>query len=213
MTPHPTSGDLAAALAAHTRQDMPSFPGRTNPHRAAVLVPLYWAPDPVCVVTQRATTLREHGGEVSFPGGKPEAGESLEQTAVREAGEEIGARVVSALGGLSSIPVFTSPYRLVPFVAEIAVDGLRANPAEVAHIERIRLLDMLRWPSFDALGFELRGERVLSPVFPTSRRRMFGATAHVFHELLQVVASVYGMPLPPMVTGGVSWEELQRPVA
>ena len=62
--------------------------GRTE---AAVLVPMHgWPNAPGLVFTERRADLRRHAGEISFPGGRRDAGEDLLETALREAEEEIG---------------------------------------------------------------------------------------------------------------------------
>ena len=64
---------------------------------SAVLVPLYDGPDGAEVLlTRRSQALRNHRGEVSFPGGRMDPGETPLQTALREAHEEVGARPVPA---------------------------------------------------------------------------------------------------------------------
>jgi hypothetical protein len=57
-----------------------------NPRPAAVLVPiLARAPEVTLLLTERAPHLREHSGQIAFPGGKLDAGESALQAALREA--------------------------------------------------------------------------------------------------------------------------------
>jgi len=94
----------------------------------------FWDPDPVCVAVQRPQTLSHHPGEVSFPGGRPEPGEDLLQTALREAREELGITPVRLLGRLSSRPVYTSHFRLEPWVAQVPGYPTDANPGEVARV-------------------------------------------------------------------------------
>ncbi len=53
---------------------------------AAVLVPIYgWPESPGLVLTERRHDMRRHAGEVSFPGGRADAGETLVECALREA--------------------------------------------------------------------------------------------------------------------------------
>src|SRR5438477_9793054 len=84
--------ELGQVLLAPTDAMAISVHGRTE---AAVLVPLYLEAEEVHVVfTKRHEELRRHAGEVSFPGGRREEGESdLRATALREAQEEIGLPV------------------------------------------------------------------------------------------------------------------------
>ena len=101
--------------------------------RAGVLVPLRWRGGLSCTLTLRPGKLRRHGGEVSFPGGRREPEDvSLEATALREAREEIGLTSARVLGRLSSMPVYTSDFRLEPFVAEVPSDAVwTPDPVEV----------------------------------------------------------------------------------
>ncbi len=58
---------------------------------AAVLVPIFgWPKRPGLIFTERRHDLRRHAGEISFPGGRRDSGESFLETALREADEEIG---------------------------------------------------------------------------------------------------------------------------
>ena len=89
--------------------------------RAAVLIPLVrntagWS----ILFTRRAETLAAHGGQIAFPGGATEEGESLADAAIREAEEEVGipARYVELIGRLDDL-VTHSGFLVAPFVAVI----------------------------------------------------------------------------------------------
>jgi 8-oxo-dGTP pyrophosphatase MutT (NUDIX family) len=90
---------------------------------AAVLVPLFVMDDEIGVVlTQRTAHLRRHSGQVSFPGGAWEPGDTtLKDTALRESYEEIGLdpAVVDVLGMLDDVPTVGSDYMVRPYVARI----------------------------------------------------------------------------------------------
>ncbi len=204
-----TADALAAGLRARDLLDIPALPGRRNHLRAGVLVPLEWGPaGPEVVATLRAPRLRQHAGEVAFPGGKPEPGDrDLEHTALREAEEEVGLDPsrVRVLGRLSAMPLFTSDFRLVPTVAEIAPGPLVPQPGEVAAVLRLSLADVIGAPGLDGVPWTWRDEAGISPVFELDGHIMYGATAHTLLELLQVVAAVTGRPLPPWRTGRFAW--------
>lgn len=200
---------LAAALAAWPRREVPALPGRTNHKRAGVLLPITWSAEgPVAVATLRAARLREHAGEVAFPGGKPEPSDAdLADTALREAHEEIGLDRATArvLGALSSMPLFTSDYRLVPTVAAVPDGPWHPDPGEVAAVLRVPLLPLLAAPTLDAVPWAWEGRSHHSPVFEVDGHIMYGATAHTLHELLRVMAGAVGRALPPWRTGRFMW--------
>jgi 8-oxo-dGTP pyrophosphatase MutT (NUDIX family) len=205
----PSADELALALAAHEPVEMPALPGRTNHFRTGVLLPLLWSPEVVCLATVRAATLREHAGEVCFPGGRPDDGDrDLAQTALREAREELGIEGARVLGVLSSVPLYTSNYRLVPYVAEAPDRPLIINPAEVAKVLRLEVGAILAGAAIEAIPWEYDGATLLSPVFEHDGHRMFGATAHAFYELLAIVAPLFERPLPPLVAGKLTWGDV-----
>jgi 8-oxo-dGTP pyrophosphatase MutT (NUDIX family) len=96
-----------------------------------VLVPLYVADGSVHVVlTQRTDNVRTHQGQVSFPGGGyEEEDDTLRETALREAMEEVGLEPddVEVLGVLDDLPTAVSSFRIRPFV------GVIPHPYEFVH--------------------------------------------------------------------------------
>ena len=103
---------------------------------AAVLVPIFERDGEVHMwLVRRPTSMRSHAGQVAFPGGKNDVSdESLLDTALREAEEELGierARV-DVLGALGDVPTGTG-FRITPWVGWIAQgETVRPNPSEVA---------------------------------------------------------------------------------
>ena len=117
-----------------------------NPHlrqprdrltEAAVLVPIVLRPSgPTVLFTRRADTLAKHSGQVSFPGGRCDPGETAVETALREAEEEISLdrRLVRPLALADAYETVTA-YRITPVVAFVEPDHvLQAAPAEVAEV-------------------------------------------------------------------------------
>ena len=88
-----------------------------------MLVPLFLdaAGEPSVVLTRRRDDLRRHAGEISFPGGRREPGETLLEAALREAEEEIGLppRDVDVVGALAPVGTFVTNYAIYPFVGVI----------------------------------------------------------------------------------------------
>ncbi len=110
---------------------------------AAVLLPLVWWKEGWHLVfTRRTEVVENHKGQVSFPGGGCEVGESTpEQTALREAGEEIGLDPadVRLLGKLNEVLTITR-YRVTPVVGVMPWPyAIRPEPAEVERVFTIPL--------------------------------------------------------------------------
>lgn len=207
MSPSPS--EVKAALKAWPGTRFPGFPGRKNDLEAGILVPLLFDQGLSAILTLRASHLREHAGEVCFPGGRPDPHDgSLQHTALREAQEEVGLTHCDVLGTLSSVPVYTSRYRLFPLVATAQREELRANPDEVRDILVADLRAHLDVPFITAIPFQHDGQTLFSPVFPLGGHRLFGASAHVFVELLSIVAPLLDLPLPPFEEAPFGFEEL-----
>ena len=116
---HEVADWLVPGLSAADSQKYRSlFPATPIP--AAVLVPLVERPEGLTVLlTQRATQLRSHAGQISFPGGRIEPSDAdTKAAALREAREEIGldASFVSVIGYLPDHVLF-SGFRVTPVVA------------------------------------------------------------------------------------------------
>ncbi|MFT4974930.1 MAG: 8-oxo-dGTP pyrophosphatase MutT (NUDIX family) [Myxococcota bacterium] len=198
------------ALSDHDPIEHPALPGRTNHRKAGILLPLQPADNDLrCTLIQRSTRLRDHPGEIGFPGGKREpADRSLADTALRETHEELGLSGLRLLGRLSSFPLFTSDYRLEPFVAAVP-PGMTPTPepGEVAAVVTVSLRDLLERSHTEAIAFDWEGREVLSPVFfGLAARPLYGGSAHVLWELL----SLLGEP-PPLRAGRYQWADLKAP--
>jgi 8-oxo-dGTP pyrophosphatase MutT (NUDIX family) len=149
---------LAANLKRFQVQDRPGGDAR----RAAVAVTVvaaghgagidglpahdHWNPAAALALTRRAAGLRNHAGQWAFPGGRMEAGESAEDTALRELAEEVGLQLGAerVLGRLDDF-VTRSGFAITPVVVW---GGGRAamtpDPAEVASVHRIPVAELLR---------------------------------------------------------------------
>ena len=108
-----------------------------HPRGAAVLAPIYeHGGETHVVLTRRSAALRVHSGEVSFPGGRQDEGETLAETARREADEEIGLdpSSVEIIGELDHLTTATSGSFIVPYVGLLpGLPSLVASPAEVEY--------------------------------------------------------------------------------
>ncbi|HYY07312.1 MAG TPA: CoA pyrophosphatase, partial [Actinomycetota bacterium] len=107
---------------------------------AAVLAPLVEAPAPSLIFTVRADALSRHPGEVSFPGGLVDEGETPDEAARREAFEEIGLdpALPRLVGALPAVHTYVSSILVVPFVGLLRDEpDLFAAEAEIKEIVRV----------------------------------------------------------------------------
>lgn len=205
-----SADDVATALAQRGWLEHPRLPGRTNHRRAGVCVPLRFGARLEALATLRPPSLRRHADEVSFPGGKPEPDDQgLEHTARRETAEELGLHRLQILGRLSSMPVYTSEFRLEPFVAAIDPDEpIVPDPGEVAEVLTVDLDAVLSSGVIEGVTIDREGARFVMPVFRPGGHVMFGATALSLAELLEVLADVAGIAAPEVEPGDLDWRDL-----
>lgn len=187
MAPRPRAGWRPAHVPADCRA-------------AAALIFLYPHDGEVrLALTLRAPSLIHHGGQVSLPGGAVEPGESIEQAALREAGEEIGLEPsqVDILGRLSPLHIPVSGYVLHPVVG-LGRDrpSFRLDPREVARLLEVPLrvladpaIVRLRWRTHEGRAYEV-------PYFLVDGEQVWGATAMVLGELLVALGAPPVLPLP-----------------
>lgn len=132
-------------------------PAALRQREAAVLVPVVRRAQPGLLLTQRSLSLRKHAGEVAFPGGSRDAGDtSLIMTALRETEEEIGIPpdAVEVVGRLPSINSATG-FRVTPIVGLIAADlPVKASQDEVATIFEMPLAQALATDRYHPLDIE-----------------------------------------------------------
>lgn len=132
-----------------------------------------------------------HGGQISFPGGRHEPGETLKETAIRETLEEIGVRpeMVEVLGRLSTLYTPPSNYCIHPFVAFTSNrPEFRLDIIEVAELIEapLRLLFEPSIQKQEIWHFENFGERTV-PFFDIYGHKVWGATAMILSEFLTLL--------------------------
>ena len=167
--------------------EMVSQPGRVVP--AAVLVPLVAHPEPTVLLTLRSPRLSSHAGQVSFPGGRMEPGETPEAAAVREAAEEVGLdpRLPELIGRLPEHLTGTG-YHVTPVVALLPAPlALTPDPAEVAEAFELPLSTVLDPAAPERRSGEFRGRRREFWVWPHERHYIWGATAAILVNLARVL--------------------------
>ena len=160
---------------------------------AAVLLPLYGWPDdePGLVFTERRSDLRRHAGEISFPGGRKDEGDTdFATTALREAQEEIGLdpKAVELGEGLPPTETFVTGYLVHPFVGHIPHPrelSLTPNPAEVETVLTFSL-ELLR-ENYAIRRLVRRGVPIHTPTYEVEGHLIWGATARILGDFLERV--------------------------
>ncbi|NOT05750.1 MAG: CoA pyrophosphatase [Anaerolineales bacterium] len=157
---------------------------------AAVLVPLTYCQDEWHILfTRRTDRVESHKGQVSFPGGACDEGETTpEQTALREADEEIGMRPqdVTVLGRLSQL-ITISSFRVSPIVGVIPYPyAFKVASIEVARVFTIPLAWLANRNNY--WEFSLReSERSLIAYHPFDGELLWGATARMTVNFLKTL--------------------------
>jgi 8-oxo-dGTP pyrophosphatase MutT (NUDIX family) len=155
---------------------------------AAVLVPIVDRAEPTVLLTQRATHLPDHAGQISFPGGKIEPDdESPLAAALREAEEEIGLerRFVDPIGYLE-LYMTTRGYRIVPTIARVAPDFcLNLNRSEVDDAFEVPLAFLMAEENHKLHSREWQGMTRTVYAMPFGERYIWGVTAGILRNLYE----------------------------
>jgi len=189
-------GEAAQArLAPRPRATGPLLRGGPPRRPAAGLVLIYpVAAEATLLLTVRGSDLASHGGQVSLPGGAAEPGESVEDTALREAAEEVGLSPdgVVVRGRLTPLHIPVSGYLLHPVVAtRDEQPALVPDPREVERLIEVPLRMLAEPSSWRVELRERRGVTVEVPALDLGGAHLWGATAMVVAELLALIDPGY----------------------
>jgi 8-oxo-dGTP pyrophosphatase MutT (NUDIX family) len=159
---------------------------------AAVLAPIVSRADGLAVLlTLRTSQLRAHSGQIAFPGGKIDLGETPREAALREAQEEIGLeeRFIEPLGWLD--PFFTGTgFRVAPLVALIEPSfTLTMNRLEVEEVFETPLAFLMNPANHQLLEREWKGLRRKYYAMPHEGRYIWGVTAGILRNLYETLFS------------------------
>ncbi len=183
-TPHSWIQEVRTRLERPHPKRLPPSEDR----QAAVLVPLYvdsgelWT-----VLTRKSEELRNHRGQVAFPGGSLEPGEDLWQAAVREAEEEVAldSKTVLPLGMLDELPSI-SGFRVVPCVGAVPFPlDLQADRSEVDEVFSVPLSACADPQWVEERQVTVNGRDRWVRVYHVGRHQIWGLTARVIENLLE----------------------------
>ncbi|MFH1381780.1 MAG: CoA pyrophosphatase [Chloroflexota bacterium] len=157
---------------------------------SAVLIPVYLKDGEYYLLfTKRTEKVRDHKGQISFPGGAHEVEDStLFQTALRECTEEIGLapEAVELLGELDDSPTHTSNYIISPFVGLIPYPyPFKADPFEIDELIEVPISVLCDkscyYEEHDIDGRGIRGES-----YHCNGKIIWGATARILNQFLEI---------------------------
>jgi 8-oxo-dGTP pyrophosphatase MutT (NUDIX family) len=170
----------------------------SDPQRvpSAVLIPIYRKQgQPYILFIQRTDRVRDHKGQISFPGGAYEEGdENLLQTALREATEEVGlmAGDVEVLGELDDFRTIGSNYVISPFVARIPWPyQFKVDEWETEEIIEVPISALLDESNVRQGKDILDGEEIDQYYYHYQDNVIWGATARILEQLLGILVDIH----------------------
>ena len=162
---------------------------REQPVRpAAVLIGIVEREEPMVLLTQRTKELREHAGQIAFPGGKIDATDkSPLDAALREAEEEVGLdrSYVDPIGYLDLYGTGFG-FRILPTVARVRPGfSLKINHSEVVDAFEVPLAFLMNPANHHVHSKEFRGMERSYYAMPFAERYIWGATAGMLRVLYE----------------------------
>ncbi len=181
----PSLDQVLAAVPASERPSLPSFP---NARHSAVLIVLADGDQgPEVLLTRRSWDLRSHRGEISFPGGRTDHGETPVEAALREAHEEVGLDplAVTVRGELEHLNTVVSRSYIVPKVGTVAQRlELEARTMEVDRVLWVPLSEFTRPDTYRSEVWGIGPTDRTLHFFELDDETVWGATAHMLVDLL-----------------------------
>lgn len=170
----------------------PVWEAESSCRKAGVLVLLYPKDGRFfLVLTRRSDRVVIHQAQISFPGGHREPGESYEQTALREAREELGIdpESVRVIGELSPLYIPPTNYCIYPVIAASAQrPDFHPSELEVAEIIEVPLDHLMDSRNIRREEWTVRGITADVPFFQYNEHKIWGATAMVLSELKELLS-------------------------
>lgn len=188
LSPHVLLSTVARERCIAGLKELPSFiRGNQNVKgKAAVLVPLCVHNGEVCLLyTLRSSNLKNHSGQVSFPGGKMDENETEVETALRETHEEIGfnSEDVDIWGKMPMVQgrdknIVITP--VVGFLKNYDVNKLKISPDEVEEVFKVPMHALCNTKMQGHLAFE----NAYIPVYCYDKYKIWGITGLITHFFL-----------------------------
>ena len=180
---------------AHVKM-APGFRHQLKPiekgRKAGVLILLYPKNQELYIaLIQRTEYNGPHSGQISFPGGKSEHNDKdIIDTALRESQEEIGInpKMVNIFGQLTPLHVPISNFIVYPVIGVYkTTPAFKADPTEVKKVIEIKLQDLLNPKNCTSKKFKYGDLSFVAPIYNPDNNTIWGATAMMLSEFLEVV--------------------------
>lgn len=180
-----TKPAFADKIAAHSPREL-SIDGFTR--SAVLLTVLRGADEDLLLFTKRTTSVEHHKGQISFPGGRLDDGETLQDCALRETREEVGIdpRDIRLLGRLDDTWTPTN-YIMTPFVglAPYPYD-FHVNPGEIDQLLVFPLSRLMNPDCYEENEMSYLGRTAMVPFFHLGETIIWGATARILKQFLRL---------------------------
>lgn len=181
--------------SAERRFQMQNLPDPYTPRKSSVLILLYEKDDELrTIMIQRPKYDGVHGGQIAFPGGKMEDSDAdLNATALRETEEEVGipASQIEVIGQLTELYIYPSNFLVQPVVGWLDHEPVtKADPAEVEGILDLPVYSFMLASAHQEREVEVKSHRFIVPCYVVSDYIIWGATAMIMTEFIEVMESV-----------------------
>lgn len=186
-------GEKAHVIMAPAGNLPPKLAGK--PGRAGVLILLFPHMDKLSTVLIKRTKYPgPHSGQISLPGGKSEKGESLINTALREAGEETGIDTdsIKILGILTPLYIPVSNIEVQPVIGYTGKEpGFVLNAGEVDYLIILPVEQLLRGNREKITKtLKVRDQIIKAPGYLIQNEYIWGATAMILSEFIEILAGM-----------------------
>jgi len=157
---------------------------------SAVLVGLFESQRGVeAILTRRSQAMKNHRGEISFPGGRLENDETVVDAALRETHEEIGVdpSLASVVGELNSMATVVSKSHIVPIVATYSSPPeLRLSSGEVDRVFSVPLVDLVHKDTYSQEHWSFDDREFQMNLFYLDDETIWGATARILFQVMML---------------------------
>jgi 8-oxo-dGTP pyrophosphatase MutT (NUDIX family) len=143
--------------------------------------------------------MKEHAGQIALPGGAIDAGETPEETALREFEEELGASrdEIEMLGPLTPLYVFNSNFAVSPFLGLCPTrPAFHPSAGEVAELVEIPLRGLMAAENHGSHMVQRRGLTFRAPHIQIGTHRVWGATCMILAEVMALLGRCSALGVP-----------------